>query len=226
VSNKKPIEPTADVVIADDFTLPLIATHLASTLQLIVSAEAQWPGLVSLITTERTGNLGKLIALLDPSLRALFDALTPVQGEAPTTTASKKKLASVFNTALGDQDQGKDPAVFEVDLLVRRLTRIEASQKIVDALDALRKRFADDMLNTGAMVVEPGLKALEVARGIADSNAEFRSLMAPVTNSLGDMTKAARLAQAEARAEAKAQKAAAKTADPGPKTATSTDGKP
>jgi hypothetical protein len=226
VSSKKPIEPVDEVTIADDFSLLLIATHLASTLQLIVSAEAQWPGLVSLVTAERTGNLGKLIALLDPSLRALFDALTPVEGEAPTTTAAKKKLASVFNAALGDQDQGKDPAVFEVELLVRRLTRIEASQKIVDALDALRKRFADDMLNTGAMVVQPGLKALEVARGIADSNAEFRSLLAPVTNSLGDMTKGARLAQAEARAEAKAQKAAAKTADPTPKTGTGTDGKP
>jgi hypothetical protein len=226
VSSKKPIEPTDEVTIADDFTLALIATHLAATLQLLISAEAQWPGLVSLVSTERTGNLGKLIALLDPSLRALFEALTPAEGEAPGKTAAKKKLASVFNAALGDQDQGKDPAVFEVELLVRRLTRIEASQKIVAALDALRKLFADDILNTGAMVVEPGLKALEVARGIADSNDEFRSLLAPVTNSLGDMTKGARLAQAEARAEAKAKKAAAKTADATANTGTGTDGKP
>ena len=75
----------------------------------------------------------------------------------------QKKLAGVFNAALGDQDQGKDPGVFEVDLLVRRLTRIEAAQKIVTALDALRKLFADDMLNTGAMVVEPRLKVLEAS---------------------------------------------------------------
>ena len=64
-------------------------------------------------------------------------------------------------------------------------------------------------------MVEPGLKALDVARGIADSTAEFRSLLAPLTNSLSDMTKAARLAQAEARAVAKAAKAgkAAATAE-------------
>ena len=207
---KKPIDPTVDDTIADDYTVPQITSHLASTLQLIVNAEANWPGLVSLVGADRTGNLGKLVALLDPALRGLFEALTPVDGEAPAKTATKKKLAAVFNAALGDQDQGKDPGVFEVDLLVRRLTRIEAAQQIVAALDALRKLFADDILNTGAMVVEPGLKALDVARGIADSNAEFRSLLAPLTNSLSDMTKAARQAQAEARAAAKAGKAAGK----------------
>jgi hypothetical protein len=207
VAPKKQIDSNADVTIADDFTSQQISEHLASTLQLIVSAEASWPGLVSLVGAERTGNLGKLITLLDPALRGLFEALTPVDGEAPAKTATKKKLAAVFDAALGNQDQGKDPGVFEVDLLVRRLTRIKASQQIVEALDALRKLFADDILNTGAMVVEPGLKALDVARGIADSNAEFRSLLAPLTNSLSEMTKSARQAQAEARALAKAAKA-------------------
>jgi hypothetical protein len=206
VPPKKPVDPNADVTIADDFTSQQISEHLASTLQLIVSAEANWPGLVSLVGTERTGNLGKLITLLDPALRGLFEALTPVDGEAPAKTATKKKLAAVFDAALGGQDQGKDPGVFEVDLLVRRLTRIKASQQIVEALDALRKLFADDILNTGAMVVEPGLKAIDVARGIADSNAEFKSLLAPLTNSLSEMTKGARQAQAEARAVAKAAK--------------------
>jgi len=205
-----PIVPPADDTIADDFTREQIAEHLASTLQCIVHAEAEWPGLVSLVESDRTGNLGKLIALLDPSLQGLFEALTPVAGEAPAKLAAKTKLAAVFNATLGNQDQGKDPGVFEVELLVRRITRIKAAQQIVAALDALRKRFADDILNTGAMVVEPGLKALDVARGIADSNAEFRSLLAPVTNSLGEMTKAARTAQADARVKAKAAKVAGK----------------
>jgi hypothetical protein len=219
VSAKKAIEPNADVTIADDFTTQQIDEHLASTLQHIVSAEANWPGLVSLVGAERTGNLGKLITQLDPALRGLFEALTPVDGEAPAKTATKKKLAAVFDAALGNQDQGKDPGVFEVDLLVRRLTRIKASQQIVESLDALRKLFADDILNTGAMVVEPGLKALDVARGIADSNAEFRSLLAPLTNSLSEMTRAARQAQAEARAAAKAAKGgkAAAAVEPAPK---------
>lgn len=205
--NSPPLVPPADETIADDFTRQQIADHLASTLQDIVHVEAKWPGLVSLVESDRTGNLGKLIALLDPSLHSLFEALTPLDGEAPAKTAVKTKLAAVFNATLGNQDQGKDPGMFEVDLLVRRITRIKASQQIVTALEALRKLFADDILNTGAMVVEPGLKALDVARGIADSNDEFRSLLAPVTNSLSDMTKAARLAQSDARAKAKAAKA-------------------
>ena len=179
-----PIVPPADDTIADDFTREQIAEHLASTLQCIVHAEAEWPGLVSLVESDRTGNLGKLIALLDPSLQGLFEALTPVAGEAPAKLAAKTKLAAVFNATLGNQDQGKDPGVFEVELLVRRITRIKAAQQIVAALD--------------------------VARGIADSNAEFRSLLAPVTNSLGEMTKAARTAQADARVKAKAAKVAGK----------------
>lgn len=64
--------------------------------------------------------------------------------------------------------------MFEVKLLVRRITRIEDTEKIVEALDAPKKCFADDNLNTGAMVVQPGLGALDVARGIADSNDELR----------------------------------------------------
>lgn len=199
----QPQTPANHVVIADDFTEEQIIQHRDAAIQHVVEAEAQWPGMVSLVGGERNGNLGKLIAQLDPALRGLFAALTPVPGEDAAKTASKKKLAAIFNAALGDQDHGKDPGVFEVELLVRRLSRIEAEQKIVDKLEAIRQVFADDILNTGAMVVEPGLKALGVARGIADSNPEFRSLLAPLTNALGDMTKAARQAQSEARAKAK-----------------------
>ena len=205
---KKANAPAVEVTIADDFTTDEIDEHLASTLQHFVAAEADWPGLVSLVSGDRTGNLGKLIAQLDTPLRALFAALTPVAGESAAKTASKKKLGAIFNAALGDQDHGADPGVFEVELLIRRITRIEAAEKIVAALDSLRKVFSDDILNTGTMVVQPGLKALEVARGIADSNDEFRSLLAPVTNSLGDMTKAARQAQAQARKAAAAKQAA------------------
>jgi hypothetical protein len=206
-SKKPPTTPPAPGAIADDFTSQDISGHLAATLQLRVNAEAQWPGLVSLQESDRSGNVGKLVARLAPALRALFGALTPVAGEAAAVSATKNKLAAVFNAALGDADQGKDPGVFEVDLMVRRLDRIEAQQQIVAKLGALQKAFADDIINTGELVVGPGLKAMDIAKSVS-GNADFHSLLAPVINALGDLTKAARAGLAAARAAAKQQAAA------------------
>lgn len=190
----------ADAVrIADDLTPDEIADHLAITHRHLVEAEAQWPGLVSLPADDRNGNLGKLVAQLSPALRALFDALTPVPGEDPHTTKSKQKLLTVFNATVGDADRGHDPEVFEVALLATRLTRVEAEQAIVNKLEKMRKHFADDLLNTGEMVVGPGLQAIDVARTISSARPEFRSLLAPVLNALKDMTKDARAEQNRAR---------------------------
>src|SRR4051812_44967547 len=77
-----------EVRIADDFTREEIAKQLDATMSDLVRTEARWPGLVALVGTERTGHLGKLIALLDTPLRGLFEVLTPVAGEAPGKTAS------------------------------------------------------------------------------------------------------------------------------------------
>lgn len=191
-------------LIADDLSSTEIAARRALTLKLFVDAEAQWPGLVQLQTADRTGNVGKLVARLDPALRALFAALTPVAGEAAAVTAVKKKAAAVFDAALGAADGGKDPEVFEVDRLVARLDRIHAEQEIAAKLGELKKKFDDDVMNTGELVVEPGLKATDIAKSLSASNADFHSLLAPALNALGDLTKAARAALAAARAAAAA----------------------
>jgi hypothetical protein len=192
--------PAKELVFADDLSLTEIDAHRQAALASISAARGHFPGLVQLQEGERTGSLGKMIALLGPALGHLFAALTPAPTDDAATVATKKQLATVFDTLLGDKDQGKDPGVFEVELLVRRVTRIEAEQEIVAHLEATTKAFADDILNTGVMVVDPGLKAIEVARTIANTKPEFKSLLAPVTNALGEMTKAARAAQAKARA--------------------------
>lgn len=198
---KKDLVSTSETI-ADDLSSVEIKDHLASTLQHALAAEALWPGLVSLPAGDRSGNLGKLVAQLSTPLQHLFTALTPRDGEDQKTQQKKAELGKVFNSMLGGQDRGKDDSRFEVELLIRRLERIEAQAKIVEALDRLRTRFADDSLNTGEMVVEPGLHALEVARTAAATNPEFRSLLAPVIDSLGDMTKKARQHQEAARKKA------------------------
>lgn len=199
-------QPNENDVIADDFTSAQIADHLAQTLTHIKAADALWPGLVKLPAEDKSGNVGKLVTQLGAPLRALFDAITPRNDDDKPKRESKAKLAAVFNNVLGAQDRGKDDARFEVELLLRRLERAEAEQKIVAAFEEARARFADDALNTGEMVVEPGLRALEVARTVASNSPEFRSLLASVIDKLGDMTKKARQHQEGARKAAKDKK--------------------
>src|SRR5262249_10576070 len=128
----------------------------------------------------------------------LLAAITPVPGEAPAKAASKAKLANILDTAFGDEDQGHDPKVFEVDLLVRRLDRIEAEQQIVAKLGELRKGLADDILNQGA----PGVQTLVGARRPDSGSAAFRPLLAPLSNALHGLTRAARTAEKDARGAA------------------------
>ena len=154
-----------------------------------------------------------MVALLSPSLRALFAALVLVAGEDPTRAQAKKALRVIFDASLGAVDHGKDDAVFEVDLLVCRLARIEAEQKILAQLDTLRKNVADDILNTSELLVEPGLKALDVARTHSNTNETFHSLLAPLIDTMSNMTKAARVAAAEARAGAAATQKTSTRAD-------------
>lgn len=202
---KKKNEEDKPERVADDFTLAEIAERYEQTIEHIQATDKLWTGLVKLPAEDRNGNVGKLVARLDAPLRALFTALTPQEGDSKQLRESKDNLRKVFDGLLGGQDRGKDDKVFEVELLLRRLARAETEQKIVAALEAARARFADDALNTGELVVEPGLRALEVARTAASNNPEFRSLLAPVLDKLGDMTKKARRHQEEARKAAKAK---------------------
>ncbi len=198
-------KPASDEKIADDFTLEEIAERYEQTLQHIQATDALWTGLVKLPSEDRSGNVGKLVARLGGPLRALFKALTPNSGDSKPMRDARERLRQVFDGMLGGQDRGKDAKVFEVELLVRRLARAEAEQRIVIALEAARSRFADDALNTGELVVEPGLRALEVARTAAGNDPEFRSLLASVLDQLGDMTKKARQHQQDVRKSAKAK---------------------
>lgn len=194
--------------IADDYDTNEIEEHRVRALSAIQSVNAEWPGLVKLPASDKSGNLGKLVGQLGGPLTALFGALTPSDKDDQPTRESKVKLAAVFDAMMGKTDRGKDPLHFEVDLLVRRLERVQAELKIAEALKEARQRFVDDAMNTGEMVVEPGLRALEIARTAASSNEEFRSLLAPVLDGLSDMTKRARQYQEEARKAAAAEASA------------------
>jgi hypothetical protein len=206
-----PLQVPAPGTPADDFTQEEIAAQKQATLDNVNTIGAQWSGLVSLKKDERLGNPGKALGSLAPALRLLCLALIPQPGEDPKLVATKKKLATIFDQALGAADHGKDDDAFEADLLLRRLDRIDAQEHIAERLEAESKRFRDDALNTGETVVEPGSRGIELARGLA-SNEEFHSLLAPVLNALSDMTRAARTAQANARKAAKAKAAAGSAA--------------
>ena len=172
------------VVDIDDLTEQDLDDRLARTQALIAQILALWPGLVRLAEDERRTSAGQSLTTLASPLGALFAVLAPPNQPVPA-------IAKAFDV-LGAQDQGKDPESFEAALLARRLYRAEAEQKIVAALDALSRHFADDVINTGEMVVGPGLLALDLARSLAKAKPEFGSLLAPVLDGFRNMTKQAR----------------------------------
>jgi hypothetical protein len=79
---------------------------------------------------------------------ALFGALGEEGWSAPA-------IAKAFDI-LGAKDGGKDPDVFEAELLDARLYRAEAQQKVVDQLDDFSRHMADDILDIGEKVMAPG----------------------------------------------------------------------
>ena len=158
--------------------------RLAETLHHIDAIRQLWPGLVGLPDQARRTSSGRTLRTLAPALRALFGVLRPRDGREPP-------FAKLFDV-LGDEDDGADPERFEVELLARRIDRIEAEQKIQAELDALRRTIADDILSTGAKVVGPGTLALRLARSIANGNATHRATLAPVLNALSSLTQRAR----------------------------------
>jgi hypothetical protein len=201
-----PIQVPAPGTLADDFSQEEIEAQKQATLGNINTIGGQWAGLVSLKKDERLTNPGKGLGSLEPSLRLLCAALIPQPGEDAARVASKQKLAAIYDNTLGAADHGKDDDAFEADLMLRRLDRIAAQERIAAALEAEAKRFRDDALNTAETVVEPGSRAIELARGLVQ-NPAYHSLLAPVLNALSELTRAARAAQTKARNEAKAKPA-------------------
>ena len=180
----------------DDLSEAEIAARFTETTKHINAIKALWPGLKRLEEVERTSSGGRNLSVFAPPLRLLF-AILKVKG------GKNADLALHFD-ALGDEDHGDDPEKFEPELLERRIVRVEHEQKVQAALDDLQRHFADDVLHTGNLVMEPGLLALGMAKAMSATNKAFKSLLSPVTDALRDMTKAARAGAAEARAKKKA----------------------
>ena len=175
----------------DDLSEAELLARYTETMKHIESTRALWPGLTRLEESERTTSGGRNVGLFSKPFRLLFGLLIPKEGKAP-------ELAKYFD-ALGDVDHGDDPEKFEPELLSRRLTRVEYEQKIQIELDNLQRHFADDVLYTGNQIMEPGLLGLAMARTLSTTNKAFHSLLAPLLDSLRDMTKRARAAAAEKR---------------------------
>lgn len=179
----------------DELTEQEIVARYTETMTLIGSARALWPGLTRLEESERSTSAGRNVGLFSKPFRLLFGLLLPKDGQA-------SELAKYFD-ALGDVDHGEDPEKFEPELLVRRLTRVEYEQKIQVELDDLQRHFADDVLHTGNLVMEPGLLALAMARTLSATNKAYRSTLAPLLDALREMTKRARASAAQKRATKK-----------------------
>jgi hypothetical protein len=186
-------KPGANEKELDELTRDELDERLTLTMHHLDEIRRLWPGMVRLPEIERRSSMGRMLSQLGPQLRLLFDVLLDKDGEEPP-------IARMFHV-LGSLDQGNDPDRFEAALLARRLDRIEVEQKVLDALSDLARHFGDDVLNTGEMVIGPGLLALELARSVSKSNPEFRALLAPALDAFRDMTKNARRRLTEQRSD-------------------------
>jgi len=187
----------------DSLTKEELDALYAETVQQLDVLEARWAGLVQQTEHERSHSPGRSLGVLGAPLHLLFNLLMPKNG--------KESDMLKFFSGLGDADFGEDPEKFEPELLSRRLYRWEYEQKIQARFEKLARSFGDDSLHTGEMVVGPGMMALALARTLALSSAAHRSVLAPVLDAFGALTKRARARAAESHA---ARKAAAEKKPP------------
>ncbi|APR83977.1 Hypothetical protein A7982_09326 [Minicystis rosea] len=189
----------------DQLTKAEIDERKALTLHHLEEARKLWPGLLHMSEAERKQSPGKVLSVFAKPLGLLFAVLTPKKGE------ERSALAKAFDV-LGEKDGGQDPERFETELLDTRLHRAEAQQEIVDALDALSRHMADDILDTGEKIMGPGLLALQLARTVAEASPAHASVLAPVLDAFRGLTKQARKAREQKREDA-ANNGAAKPGD-------------
>lgn len=179
------------------------------TLDEIAALRNRWRGLVQLTDKQRENHPGRNLGAQIPALSALFSILLPNKHDDKEKAASRTKLANHFD-AFGDKDGGTDPERFEPDLLVRRIHRIGLQQKVADELGKLSRLMSDDVLHTSEVVLVAGSSALDMVRTLSAGNATYSQMLAPVTNALRDLTKAARAKLAQLR-DAAAAAAASET---------------
>jgi len=200
--------PAAKIVKpVDQLTEEELDQLYSETLDEIAALKKRWRGLVQLTDKQRENHPGKQLGGQTPALSALFSILLPDKHDDEEKAKTRSKLAKHFD-AFGDKDGGVDPERFEADLLGRRLRRIAAQQKVADELGKLSRLISDDVLHTSEVVLIAGSSALDMVRTLAAGNATYSQFLAPVTNALRDMTKAARTKLQQLREEAAAAAAA------------------
>lgn len=79
---------------------------------------------------------------------------------------------------LANSDGGKNPSVFEIDLLRDRLRAAGALGELADALEGLARDVRDTQLQLGGEVRGPVLAAYEIAKVLARHDAKAKSALA------------------------------------------------
>ncbi len=168
------------------------------TIDDLAALGARWRGLVQLTDKQRENHPGRNLGAQTPALSALFSILLPNKHDDAKKAEARSKLAAHFD-AFGDKDGGEDPDVFEAHLLARRIHRIALQQKVADELGKLSRLMSDDVLHTSEIVLLAGQSALDMVRTLSSGNATYSQMLAPVTNALRELTKAARNKLAQLR---------------------------
>lgn len=100
-----------------------------------------------------------------------------------------KKHPELFK-GLADKDEGKDPGVFETDLVRERLQTAVALQRMLDRIDETRQAIADSLLYVSTLGKGPALAAYEIAKVHAQHDPADGKLVNPAVNLYSGIAKA------------------------------------
>jgi len=91
---------------------------------------------------------------------------------------------------LANKDEGKDPNVFETDLIRQRMAAAAVLQKIVDRIDQTRLAISDSALYVATLAKRPALAAYEIAKPQAPHDAVHGKKLNAAINLYGNIAKA------------------------------------
>ncbi|MFO0649435.1 MAG: hypothetical protein U0326_24555 [Polyangiales bacterium] len=171
----------------DDMTLEQLEKNAARVEALLLEIEGLLPGLEHFTSDDRTHSEGRFRNEGEES------ALRAVLATIEHDPASFRVLAA--------KDNGRDPKRVETDLLLARLNRRAVLVRIASKLVPLAQKCEDTVLAQGELCKPVLSAAYQIARPLADHDAEIRTALQPAIDYYGAIGRKAAATRAANKAD-------------------------
>ena len=168
--------PPTDGGAVDEMPLAVLRANVAEAKGYVGKMRALVPGLFLLPDDERRHSDGRLRDGEEAALHSVLDV-------ADAHPESFQVLAA--------KDGGRDPKVFETQLLRERLERRALLAELAAELEPFALELADTLLVLGSLARQPTLAAYGIAKPLAEHDAEARSKLAKALSFYGGLAERA-----------------------------------